>query len=83
LEFVATRPSLPRRTLTNAEPWTRLSTRQQTLVRLQHTNPEIWWWRFDGSLAVCVAPPLEHAEPWRRGLYPSDSSDGSNSSDGA
>jgi hypothetical protein len=54
--------------LTDAEPWTQLTSRQQTLVRLQHTNPEIWWWRFDGSLAVCVAPPLEHAEPWRRGL---------------
>jgi len=54
--------------LTDAEAWTQLTSRQQALVRLQHTNPEIWWWRFDGNLAVCVAPPLEHTEPWRRGL---------------
>jgi hypothetical protein len=66
---VALRPSSPPpRILTDAEPWTQLTSRQQTLVRLQHTNPEIWWWRFDGNLAVCVAPPLEHTEPWRRGL---------------
>jgi hypothetical protein len=66
---VAIRPSPPRRTLTVAEPWTHLTSRQQTLVRLQHTNPESWWWRFDGNLAVCVAPPLEPEETWPRSPY--------------
>ena len=63
---MATRPPTVRRQLTEAEPWVLLSSRQQALVRLQHSNPEVWWWRFDGSLAICVAPPLEHEDLWRR-----------------
>lgn len=65
---MAIRPSTVRRQLTEAEPWILLTRRQQSLVRLQHANPEVWWWRFDGSLAVCVAPPLDRADLWRRPL---------------
>lgn len=55
---VASRPP-EQRQLTEAEPWSYLTSRQQFLVRLQHTTPEVWWWRFDGNLAICVAPPFE------------------------
>ena len=54
--------------MTEPEPWILLTRRQQSLVRLQHANPEVWWWRFDGSLAVCVAPPLDRDDLWRRPL---------------
>jgi len=56
---VAVTPPSGRRTLTEPQSWFELNSRQQSLVRLQHANPEPWWWRFDGSLAVCVAPPIE------------------------
>jgi hypothetical protein len=56
---VALTPPAARRTLTEPQPWFGLDARQQVLVRLIHSNPEPWWWRFDGNLAVCVAPPVE------------------------
>jgi hypothetical protein len=62
---VASRPPEPRQ-LTEAAPWAYLTPRHQFLVRLQHTSPEPWWWRFDGNLAICVAPPFDRDDLYLR-----------------